>query len=342
MRITLVFVFSLIMSFMSSVQATSIKELEKQAQAGNLRAQMELGFLYYEGIETSQNFNKAVKYFRLAADQGDATAQTYLGYCYITGQGVQQDYKEAVKYFQLAADQGDDMGLNNLATCYEYGYGVPINYYQALMYYKEAAESGNELAEVGLANLQKKLLSQDNGFGSETTITKSYNQSNIDSFIPQNSVNYESKTFAVIIANENYNFVSNAPYACNDGEVLEKYLTCTIGLPKGHVKIYRNASFGNMVAALRYIENLSEAFGKDLNLIFYYAGHGMPDEKTKNPMLIPVDGDVAIPETCYELDKVISTLGGLNAKFRRSNVGCMLQRDRTRRKYAYVRPRDSY
>lgn len=68
-----------------------------------------------------------------------------------------------------------------------------------------------------------------------------------------------------------------------------------------------------MLAALKYIENLSEAFGDELNLIFYYAGHGMPNEKTKKPMLIPVDGDVALPETCYELDKVITTLGGLNA-----------------------------
>ena len=88
----------------------------------------------------------------------------------------------------------------------------------------------------------------------------------------------------------------------------------TVGLPKDHVKIYKNASFGNMAAAMKHIKNLSDAFGKELNLIFYYTGHGMPNEKTKNPMLIPVDGDAAMPETCYDLDKVIASLGGLKAK----------------------------
>lgn len=138
-------------------------------------------------------------------------------------------------------------------------------------------------------------------------------RSNVDTAIPKNRTDNNTTTFAVIIANENYHSVSKVPYASKDGEVLEKYLTSAVGLPKDHVKIYKNASFGNMAAAMKHIENLSEAFGKDLNLIFYYAGHGMPNEATKNPMLIPVDGDASIPETCYELDKIISTLGGLNA-----------------------------
>lgn len=138
-------------------------------------------------------------------------------------------------------------------------------------------------------------------------------RSDVDFAIPQNRTNKETPTFAVIIANEKYNSVSNVPYASKDGEILEKYLTRTVGLPTDHVKTYKNASFGNMVAALKHIKNLSAAYGKDLNLIFYYAGHGMPDEKTKNPMLLPVDGDAAMPETCYELGSILNDLGGLNA-----------------------------
>ncbi|MBD5297919.1 MAG: caspase family protein [Bacteroides sp.] len=139
-------------------------------------------------------------------------------------------------------------------------------------------------------------------------------KSDVDTAIPKNKTNNNTSTFAVIIANEDYHSVSNVPYAKKDGEILEKYLTMTVGLPKDHVKIYKNASFGNMAAAMKHIKNLSDAFGKELNLIFYYTGHGMPNEKTKNPMLIPVDGDAAMPETCYDLDKVIASLGGLKAK----------------------------
>ena len=138
-------------------------------------------------------------------------------------------------------------------------------------------------------------------------------KSNVDTAIPNNNPLNNSTSFAVIIANENYHAVSNVPYASKDGVILEKYLTQAVGLPKDHVKIYNNASYGNMAAAIKHIENLSEAFGNELNLIFYYAGHGMANEKTKNPMLLPIDGDVAIPETCFELDKIISTLGHLNA-----------------------------
>ena len=32
-----------------------------------------------------------------------------------------------------------------------------------------------------------------------------------------------------------------------------------------------------------------EKLGPDGELIFYYAGHGFPDEQTKEPYLIPVD-----------------------------------------------------
>lgn len=189
-----------------------------------------------------------------------------------------------------------------------------------------------EIADINVSNFQIDGISSIPGGVSSTVLGKTSSdvlmvqnahiekvnitaseRSNVDTAIPLNKTDNNTVTFAIIIANENYHFVSNVPYASKDGEVFEKYLTRTVGLPKDHVKIYKNATFGNMAAALKHVENLSEAFGNDLNLIFYYAGHGMPNEKTKNPMLIPVDGDAAIPVTCYELDEIITTLGGLNA-----------------------------
>ncbi len=138
-------------------------------------------------------------------------------------------------------------------------------------------------------------------------------RSDVDTSIPQNGRLEDSTTFAVIIANEKYNSVSSVPYAENDGAVLSKYLVNAIGLPEEHVKVYNNATFGNMAAALRHMDNLSLAFGDKLNLILYYAGHGVPDEQTRRCMLLPVDGDATIPETCYDVDKLYSVLGGYNA-----------------------------
>ena len=138
-------------------------------------------------------------------------------------------------------------------------------------------------------------------------------KSDIDTAIPCNAEMKNSTTFAVIIANEKYNNVSNVSYAENDGYILSKYLVNTVGIPSDHVKIYSNATYGNMAGALKHIKNLSLAFGDKLNLIFYYAGHGVPNEQTKQCMLLPIDGDAIIPETCYDVNKLYSDLGNLNA-----------------------------
>lgn len=139
-------------------------------------------------------------------------------------------------------------------------------------------------------------------------------RSDVDFSIPQRNEVSNSTTFAVIIANEKYNNVYNVSYAENDGNVLSKYFVKALGLPEDHVKIYNNATYGNMVSALKHIDNLALAFGEKLNIILYYAGHGVPDEKTKQCMLLPVDGDATMPETCYSVDKLYSSLSDLNAK----------------------------
>ena len=48
----------------------------------------------------------ATEWFRKAAEQGDADSQLDLGWMYLDGLGVPKDEKEAAKWFQKAADQG--------------------------------------------------------------------------------------------------------------------------------------------------------------------------------------------------------------------------------------------
>ncbi|MDE4699642.1 SEL1-like repeat protein, partial [Klebsiella pneumoniae] len=42
-----------------------------------------------------------------SAEAGDAKAQYNLGVAYATGQGVRQDNRTAVEWYRKAADQGD-------------------------------------------------------------------------------------------------------------------------------------------------------------------------------------------------------------------------------------------
>lgn len=141
----------------------------------------------------------------------------------------------------------------------------------------------------------------------------SVGSSDVDVNIPL-SKNKNHNTFAVIIANENYEAVASVPMAMNDGRVFGEYCERTLGLPKENVRYYENASYGIMLGAIKDIKDIASTFGNsEMNLIFYYSGHGIPDEATKDGYLLPVDADGRQMEVCYPLSRLYSELGSLRA-----------------------------
>ena len=138
-------------------------------------------------------------------------------------------------------------------------------------------------------------------------------KSDVDTNIPVAKAKNE-KTFAVIICNENYGTVSPVPMAQNDGTTFAEYCEKTLGLPKDNVRLYKDASFGVMIRAMRDIESIAQAYQGDLNVIFYYAGHGIPNEQTKDAYLLPTDADGRGTDGCYSLNKLYAQLGALNAR----------------------------
>lgn len=122
------------------------------------------------------------------------------------------------------------------------------------------------------------------------------------------------KTFAVIIGNENYERVAKVQYALNDAKVFASYCKKTLGLPKDNIRIYRDATYGTMLSALDDIKSIASAFEGDLNVIFYYAGHGVPSESDKTAYLLPVDASGQHTEVCLSTKRLYDTLDGLHAK----------------------------
>ncbi len=123
-------------------------------------------------------------------------------------------------------------------------------------------------------------------------------------------------TVALIIANENYQFVAPVASALHDGEIFAQYCEKTLGIPKSRIRMYNDASLGVLRRAVADVRNTIGALNAsndDVNLIVYYAGHGMPDEATKDAFLLPVDGDAQISETCYPLSKLYQELDDMNA-----------------------------
>ena len=136
--------------------------------------------------------------------------------------------------------------------------------------------------------------------------------SDVDVNIPKSKSN-NSNTFAVIIANEDYTLVPTVPMAGNDGNIFAQYCEQTLGLPKENILTYPNATYGKMIRAVQDITNIAKAY-QDIRIIFYYAGHGIPNESTRDAFLLPIDADGSQTEACYPLKKLYSELSSLGAQ----------------------------
>ena len=76
------------------------------AKHGHLGAQFELAKMYFEGRGTAQDYEEALRWYRLAAEQRLPAAQHNVGSMYERGLGVTQDHAEALRWYRLAAEQG--------------------------------------------------------------------------------------------------------------------------------------------------------------------------------------------------------------------------------------------
>lgn len=131
--------------------------------------------------------------------------------------------------------------------------------------------------------------------------------SDVDLKIPDtHSVN--DNTFALIITNENYKFVSQVPYAINDGKIFEEYCTKTLGLSKDHIHRAEDATFGMVMGEMDWITNIAKVYKGKARIMVYYAGHGIPDESTRDAYLLPVDGTGSNTSTAIKLSSIYSRL----------------------------------
>jgi hypothetical protein len=120
-------------------------------------------------------------------------------------------------------------------------------------------------------------------------------RSDVDINIPINNAINENK-FALIIGNEDYSSFQqglssemNVTYAINDASVFKEYCLKTLGVSDKNIIYLINATVGKMSQSLDKIKNLISITGGNAIVYVYYAGHGLSDEKTKEPYIIPVD-----------------------------------------------------
>jgi len=139
------------------------------------------------------------------------------------------------------------------------------------------------------------------------------NKADVDVNLPTTTIRNDN-TFAVIIANEHYQDVASVPYASNDGAIFAEYCRQSLGLPATNVHLVKDATLNNMKREINWLKQVSDAYKGSARIIIYFAGHGIPDEATRNAYLLPVDGFGTDITTGYGLQELYATLGDLQAK----------------------------
>lgn len=107
-------------------------------------AQFALGMLYYGDDCSTYGCANSIPWIEAAAEQGHNGARNLLGNIYLSGEeGMTIDYQKALKWYRLAAKDGFAEAQFNLGWMYYYGRGVTKNNSIAVMWLKMAADQGN-------------------------------------------------------------------------------------------------------------------------------------------------------------------------------------------------------
>lgn len=141
--------------------------------------------------------------------------------------------------------------------------------------------------------------------------------SDIDRNIPENRFKNPKKV-VLIFGNENYddgyNAEINVDYARRDAETFKSYAIKTLGADEKNVFYYPDATSGVMKREIERTTELVKRIGSETELIFFYAGHGLPDENNATPYLIPVDVNATNLGGAIPLSDLYTKLADTKAK----------------------------
>ena len=126
-------------------------------QCATVRADYPDAAKAYESGEYTYAFNE----YRALAERGDVRAQVNTGWMYYHGEGVGKDKVQALEWFRKAAEQGDITSMFNLAYGYEHGDGVTRDVNESRRWYGKAAEQRNALERVDFERLTNTFLIPD-------------------------------------------------------------------------------------------------------------------------------------------------------------------------------------
>ena len=93
---------------------------------------------------------------------------------------------------------------------------------------------------------------------------------------------------ALIIGNENYRNTFSVPYAKRDAAAFNAYAKHLLGIDSSNIVYIENGSSLEIEKGIQQIVALQQLIKDSTEIIFYYAGHGMPQNEGQ-VILLPVD-----------------------------------------------------
>ena len=248
------------------------------------------------------NVERGITLITQAAGKGLEDAQMFLANNYLLGTYTKIDYQEAGYWFENASKNGNAQASTELAKLIESGNYKP-----------QVASSSTPQTQIVYYQINGSSEMPNNNSQQESATKKRC--SDVDMDIPTTKI-INNGTIVIIIANENYQEVPQVAYANNDGETFKDYCIKTLGVPEKQVHLVKDATLNKMRMELNWLNNIINVadFKNKANVIFYYAGHGVPDEATRETYLLPVDGVANMASSGYKLSELYKTLDAMPAK----------------------------
>jgi len=120
--------------------------LYKELHADNI-----VGWIYYIGDKSIQNYKEAFNFFYRASLNSNVMVKSNIGLMFVRGQYLRVDYKMALKYFNKAIENYAFANVvNNLAWMHLNGLGVKQNTKKALALFEKAAKDHSTAAILNL------------------------------------------------------------------------------------------------------------------------------------------------------------------------------------------------
>ena len=126
-------------SIKGSKLTEAVNLLQKATDRRSPQAEHFLAMLYEYGRGVTQDFQKAIMYYKRAAEQHNVESMYNLALMYLFGRGVEQDVSLAFPLLQKAAKNNHAPSTYYLGVIKMNNYGYGVDYEEAMGWFEKAA-----------------------------------------------------------------------------------------------------------------------------------------------------------------------------------------------------------